>query len=190
MPLTSAKCEAERPRVKLFKLTDGGGLQLWVQPTGTRFWRLAYRFGGKQKLLALGIYPTVSLAGARQVREDAKRLLAEGFDPAIKKKRQAQRSTDAPTFRGIAREYVAKLKREARSDATILKTEWLPGFANAELGDESIGKVAPAAVLTVLQAVEAVGGTNRLAGCERQLEAFFDMPLRDLSTIETADAID
>ena len=60
MALTDAECRAARPAAKLQKLTDGGGLQLWVQPSGARLWRLAYRFGGKQKLLALGVYPTIS----------------------------------------------------------------------------------------------------------------------------------
>jgi hypothetical protein len=85
MALTDAKCRAAQPGAKLQKLTDGGGLQLWVQPSGARLWRLAYRFGGKQKLPALGVYPTISLARARQAREDAKRLLANGADPTSEK---------------------------------------------------------------------------------------------------------
>ena len=83
MALKDAWCRAAKPGPKLQKLTDGGGLQLWVQPSGARLWRLAYRFSGKQKLLALGVYPTISLARARQAREDAKRLLAGGVDPGI-----------------------------------------------------------------------------------------------------------
>src|ERR1700710_2892595 len=75
MPLTDASCPSARPGSKLQKLTDGGGLQLWLQPSGARLWRLAYRFDGKQKLLAVGVYPTVPLARARQAREDARRLL-------------------------------------------------------------------------------------------------------------------
>ena len=157
MPLTDAGCRSAQPGTKLQKLTDGGGLQLWVQPTGARLWRFAYRYSGKQKLLALGIYPTITLARARQVREEAKRLLADGLDPAVEKKRQAQALIDAPTFRGIAEEYVAKLKREDRSEATIAKTEWLLGFANAEFGDKAIEKIATPAVLKVLQALEARG---------------------------------
>ena len=85
MPLTDAKCRSAQPGPRLQKLTDGGGLQLWLQPTGARLWRFAYRFDGKQKLLALGAYPTVPLARARQAREDAKRILADGLDPALKK---------------------------------------------------------------------------------------------------------
>jgi hypothetical protein len=75
MPLSDLKCRNTRHTNKLQKLSDGGGLQLWVQPNGGRLWRLAYRFDNKQKLLALGAYPAVSLADARQARDQAKRLL-------------------------------------------------------------------------------------------------------------------
>ena len=122
MALTDAECRAAQPAAKLQKLTDGGGLQLWVQPSGARLWRLAYRFGGKQKLLALGVYPTISLARARQAREDAKRLLANGADPTSEKKRRKQEHSNAVTFRAIADEYLTKLKREGRAAATIAKT--------------------------------------------------------------------
>ena len=130
-------------------------MQLWLQPTGGRLWRLAYRFDGKQKLLALGVYPTVPLARARQAREDARHLLAEGLDPALEKKRQAQIQASSPTFRGIADEYVAKLRREKRSEATMAKVEWLLGFAKAEFGDEPIGQVSAPAILNVLRSLEA-----------------------------------
>jgi Arm DNA-binding domain len=101
---------------------DRGGLQLWGQPTGARLWRVAYRFAGKQKLLALGVYPSVSLAKARQARDEAKRLLAQGLDPSNERKQRAQAKANAPTFRALADEYLAKLKREARADATLNKT--------------------------------------------------------------------
>ena len=157
MPLTDARCRSARPGPKLQKLTDGGGLQLWLQPTGGRLWRFAYRFAGKQKLLALGVYPVTSVARARQARDDARRLLADGFDPAVEKKRQADARARAPTFRGIADEYVAKLRRENRSEATMAKIEWLLGFANAGFGDDPVGEITVPAILKVLQALEARG---------------------------------
>ncbi len=157
MALTDARCRTAQPGPKLQKLTDGAGLQLWVQPSGARLWRLAYRFGGKQKLLALGVYPMISLARARQAREDARRLLAGGIDPAIEKKRRAQEHIDAVTFRAVADEYVAKLKREGRAEATIAKTEWLLAFADADLGNTPIKAVDAPAVLKVLRTVEIRG---------------------------------
>ncbi|MBV9290085.1 MAG: DUF4102 domain-containing protein, partial [Hyphomicrobiales bacterium] len=157
MALTDAKCRSAQPGPKLQKLTDGGGLQLWVQPSGARLWRLAYRFSGKQKLLALGVYPTISLARARQAREDAKRLLAGGVDPALEKKRRAQELIDAVTFGTVADEYVAKLKREGRAAATIAKIEWLLAFALADFGAAPIKTVDAPTVLRVLRAVEVRG---------------------------------
>jgi hypothetical protein len=132
MPLTDARCRSAQPGSKLQKLTDGDGLQLWLQPTGARLWRLAYRFGGKQKLLALGVYPTVPLARARQAREDARRLLADGLDPAVEKKRQAEARAGASTFHSIADEYVTKLRRENRSEATIANN-WLRVFEGGRI---------------------------------------------------------
>jgi integrase len=155
MPLTDAKCRSAQSGGRLQKLSDGGGLQLWVQPKGGNLWRFAYRFGGKQKLLAFGVYPTVSLARARQLREDARRLLADGHDPATEKKRQAEALANAPTFRALAEEYVAKLRREGRSAATITKIDWLLTFANAAFGDEPIRQIAAPSILKVLQSLEA-----------------------------------
>jgi hypothetical protein len=113
-----------------------------------RLWRLAYRFDGKQKLLALGIYPTITLAKARQAREDARRLLADGLDPASEKKRRLREGMQAATFRAMAKEYVAKLKREGRVTATIAKTEWLLGFAYSAFGDTPIKAVDAATILS------------------------------------------
>jgi hypothetical protein len=76
---------------------DGGGLQLWVQPSGARLWRVAYRFAAKQKLLALGVYPSVTLAKARQARDEAKRLLAQGLDPSDDRKQRAQAKANEPS---------------------------------------------------------------------------------------------
>ncbi|WP_411034348.1 Arm DNA-binding domain-containing protein [Shinella sp. BYT-45] len=75
-----------KPRDKQFKLTDGGGLFLLVNPNGSRLWRLAYRFGGRQKQLALGSYPATLLADAREARRRAKGLLEAGIDPGEEKK--------------------------------------------------------------------------------------------------------
>ena len=155
MPLTDAKCRSAQSGGRLKKLTDGGGLQLWVQPKGGNLWRFAYRFGGKQKLLAFGAYPTVSLARARQLREDARRLLAHGLDPVAEKKRQAEALANAPTFRAIAEEYVAKRRREGRSAATIAKVEWLLTFANEQFGDEPLRQISVPSILKVLQSLEA-----------------------------------
>lgn len=156
MALSDVKCRNAKPAPKLVKLSDGGGLQLWVQPTGSRLWRLAYRFEGKQKLLALGSYPLISLAEARQARDDAKRLLLSGINPAQERiSRKAGSAKD--TFRLIADEYVDKLKKEGRADRTISKVKWLLDFAYPLIGDKCIREIDPASILTALRRVEVRG---------------------------------
>jgi len=86
MALTDVQIRKAKPNAKLAKLTDGGGLQLWIFPEGAKRWRLAYRFGGKQKLLAIGVYADVSLVEARAARENARKLLADGIDPGMAKR--------------------------------------------------------------------------------------------------------
>ena len=86
MALTDLALRTAKPKEKAYKLFDGGGLHLVVNPNGSRLWRLAYRFAGKPKQLAFGPYPTISLAEARQKREDAKTLLLDGRDPSAARK--------------------------------------------------------------------------------------------------------
>src|SRR3546814_190315 len=158
MPLTDMKCRNARPGQRLRKLSDGGGLQLWIQPTGSRQWRLAYRFGGKQRLLALGPYPALSLADARERRDEAKKLLAKDVDPSEAKK-QAKRvqAQSGDTFRAVAEEYVSKLTQEGRAEATLTKLEWLLSFAYPKLGRRPIRDITVPEVLEVLRRVEARG---------------------------------
>ena len=82
---------------RLRKIFDGGGLHLLVAPNGGRYWRFSYRFSGKQKTLALGVYPDVGLAKARSRHEEARRLLKEGVDPMVKKQMVGK------TFEEVAR---------------------------------------------------------------------------------------
>lgn len=155
MALSDLKCRSARPSEKTTKLSDGEGLQLWVQPTGAKLWRLAYRFGGKRKLLSLGTYPVMTLAEAREARLENKRLLAAGIDPADQRKRRKEEI--AETFRLIAEEYMAKQKREGRAEATLTKTEWLLAFAYPVIGHRPISDIDAPEVLKVLRSVEMRG---------------------------------
>ena len=85
MPLTDFKARSAIADRKPRKLSDGGGLYLHVRPTGSKYWRLAYRFNGKQKTLALGIYPDVPLETARMRHRAARHLLAAGTDPSLRR---------------------------------------------------------------------------------------------------------
>ena len=103
MPLKELEVKYAGKRQKPYKLSDGGGLHLLVQPNGSKLWRLKYRFGGKEKLLSFGKYPEISLAVARQKREKARALLVEGCDPGL----QPASEEDAPirNFEAIARQW-------------------------------------------------------------------------------------
>ncbi|WP_342636719.1 tyrosine-type recombinase/integrase [Ancylobacter aquaticus] len=154
MAIRSAK-----PIAKPFKLADGGGLYLLVSPTGSRLWRLKYRIGGREKVLAIGAYPDIPLAKARERRTEARRQLAEGLDPSAVKKeaRQKVKAAVANTFRSIAEEHVAKLEREGLADITLNKRRWLLGFAYPVLGERDVATITAKELLEVLRAVEETG---------------------------------
>ena len=105
MKLTDKRVQNARPVAgKVVKLSDGGGLQLWVTPSGGKLWNLAYRFAGKQRKLAIGPYPTFSLKDARARREEAKRQLGDCLDPSQQKQlaKLAKANEQANTFGAIA----------------------------------------------------------------------------------------
>ena len=130
MSLTELEIRAAKPGASIVKLSDGAGLQLWVSPDGAKRWRMAYRFAGRQKVLAIGVYPAIGLREARDKREEAKRLLANGQDPSLAKKqaKAAQAAASANTFDAIAAELLAVKRREAKADRTLTKLEWLVIF--------------------------------------------------------------
>lgn len=107
MKLTARQVETAKPKDKSYKLSDGGGLYLEVTTSGSRYWRLKYRYGGKEKRLAFGVYPEVSLAEARDKRDVAKKVIAAGNDPGEIKKAEkiAQKISFENTFEAIAREW-------------------------------------------------------------------------------------
>ncbi|WP_233980928.1 Arm DNA-binding domain-containing protein, partial [Pectobacterium versatile] len=86
MALTDIKVRSAKPEEKEYSLTDGDGMFLLVHPNGSKYWRLRFRFGGKQHLLALGVYPEISLSEARQKRDEARKQVAAGIDPREHKK--------------------------------------------------------------------------------------------------------
>jgi hypothetical protein len=159
MSLTELQLRSAKPQGKVSKLSDGGGLQLWVTPDGAKRWRLAYRFGGGQKLLAIGVYPAVGLKEARAARENAKRLLASGVDPSDAKKQAKIEKANAAenTFAAIAAEVVEKKRREGKAGVTVGKTEWLLSLASPTLGARPVKEITAPDILAVLRMVESRG---------------------------------
>jgi integrase len=157
MPLTDRKIRnAGAPSSRVVKLSDGEGLQLWLQPSGAKLWNMAYRFGGKQRKLAIGPYPRISLKEARTRRDEAKKLLAAGLDPSQQKRIAKLTATaqNANTFATIADELLAQKRREGKAPATIAKLEWLFGLAKPALGARPIIAIEAREVLQVLRSVE------------------------------------
>ena len=101
MKLSDAAVRNAKANGKVQKLSDGGGLYLHVTVTGSKLWRMAYRFEGKQKLLSFGAYPAVSLKDARHRRDDAKELLAKGIDPGEEKKQAREENSPKSGKSGI-----------------------------------------------------------------------------------------
>src|SRR5450432_2191781 len=96
---------------KQLMLSDGFGLHLLVQPSGSKLWRFRYRFGGRENMLTFGAFPMVSLSAARSKRDDARKLLADGTDPSVKRKldKIAAATTAQNTFGAVAAEYLAHM---------------------------------------------------------------------------------
>jgi integrase len=153
--LNDTRVRTARPSDRPIKLSDSGGLYLLIKPNGSKLWRLAYRFGGKQKSLAIGVYPAVTLKHAREKRDEARRLLADNVDPSMQHRLEKLKA--ASTFRAVAEEVLVKLEREGRADVTLAKKRWLLDFAYPAIGERPIAEITALEVLAVLRKVEARG---------------------------------
>jgi integrase len=159
MALTDLAIKRALPGAKIVKLSDGGGLQLWITPDGAKRWRVAYRFGGSQRALAVGVYPDVGLKDARDAREAARKILARGEDPLLVKKaaKAAKSEGGEHTFSAIAGELAEKKRRDNKAAATMRKFDWFMSFALPALGSRPIAEISSRQVLAVLKEVEARG---------------------------------
>jgi integrase len=153
--LTETAVRAAKAADKPTKLFDGGGMYLLINPQGSRLWRLKYRVHGKEKLLAIGAYPDVSLKRAREKRDEARRLLADGIDPSAQRK--AAKLADANTFEALAREWLA-LQQKNFSAKTYAKAVWIfESLLFPFIGSEPIRKLTAAEVLAAVRRIEARG---------------------------------
>jgi integrase len=156
--LNDTRIRNARPTERDAKLTDFDGLYLLVRPNGSRLWRFAYRFSGKQKQIALGAYPEVTLAEARERREAARKLLASGKDPSVERRlEKIANAAGGNSFREVAEEFLGKQRREGRSGATLSKNRWLLEPAFAAFGDRPMGEVTAPELLHALRKFELRG---------------------------------
>lgn len=156
MALTDIKVRTAKPTDKQYKLTDGNGMHLLVHPNGSRYWRLQYRYGGKQKMLALGVYPDVSLADARARRDEARKLLANGIDPGEKKRNDKVEQEEARTFEQLAIEWHATNKKWSEEHSRrVLKS--LEDNLFPAIGKRKITDLKTRDLLAPIKAVEVSG---------------------------------
>lgn len=163
MKLTEITCKNAKhtnPKSKApLKLSDGYGLSLWVYPNGSKYWRLAYRFDGKQKTLALGVYPDISLKQARMKRIDAKELINEGKDPSLEKKKEKAMAVEnnANTFEAIAREWYDNRKDIWKPRYSVEVIKRLEEDIFPEIGAYPIKEIEPPLLLQVIRKIERRG---------------------------------
>jgi len=152
--LTDVAVRNAKPKEKPFKLADERALYLLVMPTGGKLWRLDYRFGDRRKTISLGSYPDVSLARAREKRDEARRLLADGIDPLAQRK--ADKVATAETFRTVTEEFLAQRQpiwAPNHYDKVKARLEWLYPY----IGDRPVSAVQASELLGPLRAIEAAG---------------------------------
>lgn len=161
MALTAIQVKNAKEIDKPQKLADGGGLYLLVQPNGAKYWRLDYRFAGKRKTLAVGVYPDVSLSDARERREAARKMLANGADPSAVKKAQraAAVALAENSFEIVAREWAAKFQK--RRDVT----DRLINDIYPWVGARPIGEITSPELLAVLRRIESRGALSTAHRC-------------------------
>lgn len=159
MPLNELAVRRKKSGEKPFKLADEKGLFLLVHPSGSKYWRFKYRIAGKEKLLAFGVYPDVSLAEARSRRDKARTLLANGVDPGVLKQasKQATRIAIDNSFEAVVREWRIKqsnrwVPRQAERIIRRLELHVFPW-----LGSRAIAEITPSDLLTILRRVEQLG---------------------------------
>jgi integrase len=157
--LSDAKARNAKPGTKPYKIADGEGLFLLITPSGGKYWRLKYFFAGKEKLLALGVYPEVSLAEARERRAEARKVLAAGNDPGQTKKEVKRLAIlkSANTFEVVAREWFEKRKHEwapITADVALCRLET---YILPKLGPRPIADINAPEVLAMLRTVEDKG---------------------------------
>jgi integrase len=159
MALTFFDIKAAAPRNKPFKLSDGDGLYLLVQPNGHKFWRFRYRFLGVEKMLAIGPFPAISLADARAGRDEARKRLTEGVDPSVQKKlnRIAAETAAHNTFGLVAGEFLSNLEANGAAPSTMAKNKWLLEDLAAPLANRPIAEITAAEILDLLKRIEKSG---------------------------------
>ncbi|WP_374258996.1 tyrosine-type recombinase/integrase [Aquabacterium sp.] len=175
MPLTDTAVRNAKPTDKAVKMFDGGGLYLEVSPSGGKWWRLKYRYGGKEKRLSLGTYPDVGLKDARDRRDQARKTLADGIDPGEVRKTEkaAKKAATLRTFEAVANAWMTK-SADDWDDGTHAKVRAsLENHVFPTIGGMPIADVRPADVRELVQQVEASGARETAGRVFQRIRAVY-----------------
>jgi hypothetical protein len=166
MALKDAEVRALKALDRVYKRADERGLYVEVHPSGSKLWRLKYNHLGRDKRIALGRYPEVGLAEARRRRDAARQQVSDGVDPLAERKREKliAHFNAANTFGDIAKEYIDKMVREGRADATTTKANWLLEQLKP-VTNVAIVELKPVDMLAALRRIEAKGKHETARRC-------------------------
>ncbi|QJB56553.1 tyrosine-type recombinase/integrase [Pseudodesulfovibrio sp. zrk46] len=156
MPLTVKSIEKAKPKDKLYRIADAHGLCLEIPPRGSKRWRYRYRFGGKAKMVSLGVWPEVKLSDAREKRDEMRRQLREGLDPSQHRKSQQVIAEGHNRFEAVAREWFAKFKHQWVERTAKRKMRRLEGHVFPLIGEMPIGEVGAPQIRRVLHRIESM----------------------------------
>jgi integrase len=192
--LTNIGCRNLKPQAKALKKSDAGGLYLLVKPGGSKHWYMGYRFGGRQKKLSFGPYPIVTLVGARDKRDAAKRLLADGIDPGVAKQVAKREQVAARPFGTWAEEWLEKERAQLNEKTMAGKVRYV-GYLKSEFGSRLIPAIKRPDVLLYLREFEKTGKLetrDRICATGEQICVYADVkgddynPFRNLKKQLTA----
>lgn len=175
MPLTQFQLTNAKPAARPYKLSDGGGLHIIVKPNGSKLWRLKYRYLGVERVLSFGAFPLFSIAEARTKRDEARKLLASGVDPSVKKKlnRIAAETAARNTFGLVAEEFIGSYDARGAAEATKAKQRWLLLDIAAPLANRPIAEITPAEILDLLKRIERSGRRETARRLRSRMSAVF-----------------
>jgi integrase len=159
MALTDTAIRNAKPAGKPYKVTDSLGLYLLVNPSGSKLWRIKYRFDGVERKLSIGAYPEITLAEARAARDAARKQLAHAVDPNVAK-RQARIEASiraSNSFASVAEELIEKKAREGLAEPTLEKMRWFVKLMGADFGKRPVTDITPQELLHELQKHERRG---------------------------------
>lgn len=170
--LPEVKVRTAKGRDRPYKLSDGGGLYLLVNPNSTKYWRLKFRLHGKEKTLSLGVYPGVTMAEAREEALKAKKLLREGVDPVIRRKQEKQTKI-ANTFKNIAEEWLSKQTGMWTHDHATNVRRTLERDVYPHIGGIPVQDIQTLDCLAVVRAVEARGALDVASRIKQRISSVF-----------------